>query len=406
MSENNFTALKSKNNIKQQRQNKHMFNLQEYIKSTKVFVIFSFVVAMIMPILAPYLKSVGFSDVTLSLLFAIFPLAAIIISPIIGKISDEIGRNKIIFIGIVIEIAALILYGLGLNTWTIVIARIFDAIAGIILGVLALAKVEDHLSNKSRGKFAGISLSIQSAAGMIAPLIGGFLADYFFIKAPFILGIVILGILLFMIKEPKRKKQKTKISKKDFNWLSEIKEFLSYKKLRGMAILGFVFNTMNPAIVLFLPILITEYMGLSYFHVGLAYAALSAAHILQFIFGKWADRSAYKVIMIGSIISGTCAILIGRSFTFTLLLIVLFIRGIGNSMWNVSAWTLMSKIGEKIKLEGEIVGSYLSITKFGSLISYLASGFIVAMFGIRNLFAVTGTIIVIGAAIAFFFLKE
>ena len=383
-----------------------MFNLQEYIKSTKVFVIFSFAMAMITPILAPYFKSIGFTNVTLSLLFAILPLSVIIVSPIIGKISDDIGRNKIIFIGILFEIVALVLYGLGLNVWTIVIARIFDAIAGTIVGVLALAKVEDHLSNKSRGKFAGISLSIQSAAGIVAPVIGGCLADFFFTKAPFILGVIILGILLFLVKKPKNKKQMTKISKKDFNWLSEIKEFLSYKKLRGMAILGFVFNAMNPAMVLFLPILITEYMGLSYFHVGLAYATLTATHILQFIFGKWADKSAYKVIMIGSIISGACAILIGRSFTFTALLIVLFIRGIGNSMWNVSAWTLMSKIGEKIKLEGEIVGSYLSISKFGALISYLISGFIVAMFGIRNLFAVGGSVLVIGAAIAFFFLKD
>ena len=66
----------------------------------------------------------------------------------------------------------------------------------------------------------------------------------------------------------------------------------------------------------------------------------------------------------------------------------------------------MSRIGEKIKLEGEIAGSYLSISKFGSLISYLASGFIIAMFGIRNLFAISGSVLVIGAAIAFFFLKE
>ena len=173
-----------------------------------------------------------------------------------------------------------------------------------------------------------------------------------------------------------------------------------------MAILGFVFHAMNPAIFLFLPILIIEYMGLSYFHVGLAYATLTATHILQFIFGKWADKSAYKVIMIGAMISDICAILIGRSFTFTTLLIVLFIRGIGNSMWNISAWTLMSKIGERIKLEGEIVGSYLSIAKFGSLISYLTSGFIVTMFGIRNLFAVSGSILVIGATIAFFFIKD
>ena len=152
--------------------------------------------------------------------------------------------------------------------------------------------------------------------------------------------------------------------------------------------------------------MITEQLNLSYIFVGYAIFALECPHILQFLFGKWADKNSKKLILIGTLISGALMCLISQINVYTLLLFVLFIRGIGLSMWNISAWTLMSDIGERERIEGEVIGSYLSIVKIGSFASFILSGLLVYLYGIGSLFMINGIIIVLGVALAYPFLKK
>ncbi|MCK4967901.1 MAG: hypothetical protein KAS12_02505, partial [Candidatus Aenigmarchaeota archaeon] len=83
------------------------------------------------------------------------------------------------------------------------------------------------------------------------------------------------------------------------------------------------------------------------------------------------------------------------------ILILLFFVGLGNSMWNVSAWTLMSDIGEAKKIECGIIGSYISIAKTGAFLSFLVSGLVVQMWGINALFMANGILIILGTILAY-----
>ena len=65
------------------------------------------------------------------------------------------------------------------------------------------------------------------------------------------------------------------------------------------------------------------------------------------------------------------------------LLVLLFIHGTGGGMWNVSAWSLMSSIGERINKEGQIVTSYVSVAKIGAVAMSLCAGFIVINTSVR-----------------------
>ena len=103
----------------------------------------------------------------------------------------------------------------------------------------------------------------------------------------------------------------------------------------------------------------------------------------------------------GTFISGLFAAFMYGANSYIVILILLFLGGLGNSMWNVSAWTLMSDIGEKNKIEGSVIGAYISIAKIGAFLSFLVSGFVVQYFGINTLFLFNGVLIVIGTIVAY-----
>ena len=377
-------------------------NLNEYIRSTEINTIFFLAISMMSPVLAPYIKGLGFSDFQLSLLFAVNPLILIFYSTVIGRLSDYAGRRKVIALGIIGESVAILIYIFNTHWAMFVLARMLDAVAAVTVAIVSLAAIEDSIK-KGRGKFTGISLSLEYVGRLLGPIVGGLLADIVFIKAPFATSLIVIALLLFLLPRSKviKIRKKAKIG-----WLEGIRHFLSFKQLKGMALIGIVMHSAIPAFLVFLPLFITENLNLSFIFVGYAIFALESPHILQFVFGKWADRNAKKLILVGTLISGLLMSLISQINIYTILLFVLFIRGIGLSMWNISAWTFMSEIGEKRRMEGEVIGSYLSIVKIGSFVSFILSGLLVYLYGISSLFLINGIIIVLGVLFAYPLLKK
>lgn len=376
-------------------------HLHEYVRSTEINTIFFLAISMMSPVLAPYIKGLGFSDFQLSLLFAVNPLILIFYSTIIGKLSDYAGRRNVIALGIMGESVAILIYIFNTHWVLFVLARMLDAVAGVTVAIVSLAAIEDSIK-KGRGKFTGISLSLEYVGRLLGPLVGGLLADIVFIKAPFATSLVVIALLLFLLPKGKVKRHK----KAKLGWLEGIRHFLSFRELKGMAIIGTVMHSAIPAFIVFLPLFITENLNLSFIFVGYALFALESPHILQFIFGKWADKNAKKLILTGTIISGALMCLISQVNVYTILLFILFIRGIGLSMWNISAWTFMSDIGEKGGMEGEVIGTYLSIVKIGSFVSFILSGLLVYLYGIGSLFLVNGIVIVLGVLLAYPLLEK
>lgn len=56
------------------------------------------------------------------------------------------------------------------------------------------------------------------------------------------------------------------------------------------------------------------------------------------------------------------------------------------SIWNVSAWSLMSEIGETQKIESQVLTSYFSLAKVGALISFILSAWIAKEWGLEIVF--------------------
>ncbi len=372
-----------------------------YISSTQSNAFFIFAIALITPILPTYIKSMGFKDTELGYIFAILPVAIILLAPFIGVISDKIGRNKLLNLAFLLEISALCTYILATNGFIVIIARIIDSVAIATFVVIALAKIEDKAKNKTRGKQSGKSFSILSIGKIVGPVIGGVIADALFIKAPFILALVVI-IFNFQIR-----KESKKISKKHIAFKHEFKKFFSHPELITIAILGMAFHATIAVIAVFLPLRIVDQLQLSFTLVGVAFFMFHVPHAIQFVWGKAIDKKgAGLFVILGALSTGIAIMGLYTASNYYSLIAILFIAGIGDSIWNIAAWTYMSNIGEKRKIEGEIIGTFTSLAKIGGVIGLIISGVIILRYDIKHLFLFFGLILAITSLVSHALLKK
>ena len=154
---------------------------------------------MIAPVLTPYIKSHGFNAFQLALITSMYGLSLVFVSPILGRVSDNIGRRRVIIFGLFMVITSMMLFYLG-NSWlALALGRVFEAIGSASVGLIALAKVEDYLKNKERGTYTGINQSIYQLGVISAPLVGGYIAAQMGPRAVFGFSGAIAGVLLLML---------------------------------------------------------------------------------------------------------------------------------------------------------------------------------------------------------------
>ena len=380
----------------------HHFN--SYQKATGITSFFIFCIYLFHPILSPYVKGLGLNEFQIGLMFALFPLIFIFISPILGSVSDHLGRRKVIIAGFFIQLVVVILYILASHWILILIARGLEAVSFMAVIIIGFAKINDTLKKKTRAKYSGLSLSIMSGAKFLAPIIGGFLADYFFIRFPFIIAACLLFItlLVFIFKKHKvHRHHSSKFTKSDLNIAQKLKLFLKIKDLRALAILGFAVHFVIPLFLLYLPLYIVEDFGLPYKYVGFAFFAMGFFRFFQYYFGKFSDKISHKkAISLGCLIFSIFLILGSFVNSYYLLLAVLLLVGFGEALWNVSCLAFLSDIGERHHHEGEVFGSYFSFAKIGSFISNIVSGYIVLVFGTKTLMLIVGCIILLATIIS------
>ena len=144
------------------------------------------------------------------LIITIFTISAGLARPFSGKLSDTIGRKKVIFFGLAICFATSLLYPLSYSIWFFLALRFIHGFSVGFSPTGATALITDILPEEKRGQGMGIwgtfiSLGIgvgQSLGSVIGDTLG--LTNLFFISASIA---VLSGILMYYVEETLEKKQ-------------------------------------------------------------------------------------------------------------------------------------------------------------------------------------------------------
>ena len=133
---------------------------------------------MIMPFSTPFIiNNVGISQLDLPIIYVITGIGSMIILPLIGKLSDKVGKFPTFVGGTVVSMIMVVVY-VNLNPiplWELIVVNTV-MFAGIMSRMIpstalmtAVPKVED------RGAFMSVNSSLQQVAGGVASVIAGFI---------------------------------------------------------------------------------------------------------------------------------------------------------------------------------------------------------------------------------------
>ncbi len=365
---------------------KTLFN--KFVKTTVLDSAYYFVIYLYISFLSPYLSTLGWTEIHKGWFFALFSIIGIIAAPVVGTLSDKLGRFKVILFGLVLEVVALAGYILITDPVGLFLIRIISAIGFNAVVITALSRINDTVEDESkRSRITGVAQSVVSIAVILSPFIGGYIADTMgyqqvFIVAWSIMVVVLISLMIydmFFFTDNYEHRPKRKLKKRDFNPLKDVKDMLKFRELRAMSIIGFAANFTTPYMALVLPFVIMQKMGLDNIHISVAIFLMGLAHTLQYFFGRYADKiGSGKGSIIGITFSGSVLIAMFFAKTYIFLMILVFLRALGGALFNVSTWSYMSKIAEKNGIEGKVVGSYTAIARVAVSISFIFSGFMLA----------------------------
>lgn len=158
---------------------------------------------LIMPELNHFITDLG-GESQKGLIISLFTISAGLSRPFSGKLSDTIGRKRVMIIGLLICFVVSLLYPLSFSVWFFLLLRFFHGFSAGFLPTGATALVTDLLPSESRGQGMGIWGTFISLGIGVGQYLGSFIYISLGMNNLFMIssGIaVVSGILIFYIQE-------------------------------------------------------------------------------------------------------------------------------------------------------------------------------------------------------------
>ena len=135
---------------------------------------------------------------------SIYLVAITSIMPLMGHLSDSLGRKKIFLISLILFTASSLACGLAPNIHSLVVFRFFQGVGGASFLPTAAGIVSDQFP-EHRERAIGLFTSINQLGGIIGPNLGGWIVSryswryIFYINLP--IGIVLITLIMILLED-------------------------------------------------------------------------------------------------------------------------------------------------------------------------------------------------------------
>ena len=163
-------------------------------------------ISLVIPV-QPFIKKMyGYSTTDIGIMTSLYAFAQFLASPIVGRISDRMGRKVVIVSGLSLYMISEIIFALSNSLWLFNVSRIIGGLSAAMFMPTSMAMAADLTDKKERARVIGWISAAFSGGLILGPGIGGLLAN-FSIKTPFwaaaALGLIsTIFTIIFLVDEP------------------------------------------------------------------------------------------------------------------------------------------------------------------------------------------------------------
>lgn len=139
---------------------------------------------IVIPVLPLYAERFGASPLVIGCLLGIYSLMQLVCAPLLGQLSDRIGRRPVLLVSLLGTAAGFFLMGVAHTLTLLFVARIIDGVTGGNIST-ALAYIADVTPPEDRSRGMGIVGAAFGLGFVVGPALGG-LMSHISLGAPFL----------------------------------------------------------------------------------------------------------------------------------------------------------------------------------------------------------------------------
>ena len=292
---------------------------------------------LILPELNNYISILDGADKK-GLIITLFTISAAISRPFSGKLSDTIGRKKVIYLGIICSFFVMLIYPFSYSVLFFLILRFLHGFSAGFAPTGATALLTDLIPEKSRGHAMGIWGTFISLGIGVGQTLGSWIYLSFGFTILFLIGALfslIAFVLIFWIKETLVIQQKFNFKLLRITW----KDVFEPNVLPAAFVM--LLSAMCSGMIFVLTPDLSTYLGIS--NKGFFFGIYVIATILiRLLTSSLSDRiGREKTLLIGCFILVISMLLVGTSNSIVSYIFAAIIFGIATGITSPTmfAWT-------------------------------------------------------------------
>ena len=357
----------------------------------------------IYPLLYPYAKQLGLSDFQASLLLTAFSVSQFIGTPILGRLSDRLGRKPLLAISLLGTVAANVLAAVTSVAWLLFAARMLDGVTGGNNSLIR-AVISDTTTAEQRPRAFGIFGATFRLGFVVGPVLSylalglptpegmSSLGVSFLVGAGMALIATVLTILFLPETLPQSEKQDFHLSWRDFGFVKIIRS-VAHPKLGKLFLLTFLTGTTFTIFSFAFQPFVLEFLQQDPQTLAIVFAVMGTLGFISQVFALEPLRKRFNLIdllFMTLILRGITFLLIPTFPNIAAFFIIIAIFGVVNSFPMPLRDSILS-LNSTQREQGGVFGINASYLSLSNALGPAISGLLVTL-GYLTPFWITGVL--------------
>lgn len=359
---------------------------------------------IIIPILPLFALRLGSGPEMASVIIGLYSLMQLLMSPILGRMSDKYGRRPILMWSLAISIVSYLLMAMADSMWLLVVSRIMGgAVAGNL--ATAFAYVTDVTTPENRAKGMGMLGASFSMGFVFGPALGGLLAGGDIATANFVLpslaaagltAVALAGVVFALPESLSPELRRAAAARPRTTFVAQLRIAAARRVLLALCAIGFfamvIWSLMEGVFSMWALDVLgmgPRDIGLLFFYVGLLNAAVQGG-LIGPLTKRFGERA---MVAFTAAAYGVGFLWLSAVDAFWPMIGAMTVLALGNGCFNPSMSSLVSKEAADHE-RGAILGIYQAAGSLGRVTGPAMAGFIYAGLGPGAPFALSAVLAV------------